>query len=99
MKRNSDMRRYLPYAVAPALLIAGYALAHYPIMEMVADNVVKKYQTSTCEQLWQEKMKPKSPKEKEMVQLLRGDPQMRTAFINRIAAPVVNKMFECGMIP
>jgi len=31
--------------------------------------------------------------------MLRGDPQMRTLFINKVAAPVVNKMFECGMIP
>jgi hypothetical protein len=24
---------------------------------------------------------------------------MRAAFINKIAAPIANKMFECGMIP
>ena len=30
---------------------------------------------------------------------LKSDPQARTAFINKIAGPVVNKMFECGMIP
>ena len=29
----------------------------------------------------------------------REDPQMRQAFFNQIAAPIVNKMFECGMIP
>jgi hypothetical protein len=23
----------------------------------------------------------------------------RTAFINRVAAPIANKLFECGMIP
>jgi hypothetical protein len=27
------------------------------------------------------------------------DPQMRNAFIDRIAVPIANKMFECGMIP
>ena len=93
------MKRYLPYVAAPALLAAGYAFAQYPIMDMVAGKVIQKYETSTCEQLWQEKMQPKSEREKEMVQMLRSDPQMRTAFINKIAAPVVNKMFECGMIP
>jgi hypothetical protein len=31
--------------------------------------------------------------------MLRGDPQMRAAFINRVAGPIANKMFECGMIP
>jgi len=35
----------------------------------------------------------------ELVQTLRNDPHMRIVFINKIAAPVVNKMFECGMIP
>jgi hypothetical protein len=34
-----------------------------------------------------------------MIQMLRNDAQMRAAFINKIAAPVANKMFECGMIP
>jgi hypothetical protein len=30
---------------------------------------------------------------------LRNDSQARMAFIDKIAAPVLNKMFECGMIP
>ena len=33
------------------------------------------------------------------VRALRNDPQMRSAFINRVAAPIANKLFECGMIP
>jgi hypothetical protein len=32
-------------------------------------------------------------------QALRNDPQMRQAFINQVAGPIVNKMFECGMAP
>ena len=84
----------------PALLFAGVAGAQqYPLMDMVADKVIQKYQQSTCEQLWQRKGKPKPEKEQEAIQLLRDDPQMRTAFINKVAAPIANKMFECGMIP
>jgi hypothetical protein len=30
--------------------------------------------------------------------MLQGGPQMRAAFIDRVAAPIANKMFECGMI-
>ena len=93
------MKRYIPYVAAPALLFAGYALAQYPIMDMVAGKVIKKYETATCQQLWEEKGKPKPAREQEAIQMLRNDPQMRTAFINKIAGPVVNKMFECGMIP
>ena len=75
----------------------------YPVMDAVANKIIQKYQTSTCEQLWQEKAqgqgKPKSAQEQEAIKILRNDPQMRAAFINKIAAPVANKMFECGMIP
>lgn len=66
---------------------------------MVADKVIGKYQSATCEQLWQQRGEPKSPEEQRAVQFLRNDPQARTAFIDRVAAPIANKLFECGMIP
>jgi hypothetical protein len=31
--------------------------------------------------------------------MLKSNPQMRAAFIDKIAAPIANKMFDCGMIP
>lgn len=75
----------------------------YPIMDAIANKIIQKYQGSTCEQLWQEKAqaknKPKSQQEQEAIGILRNDPQMRAAFINKIAAPIANKMFDCGMIP
>ena len=60
---------------------------------------IQKYGQSTCEQLWEQRGKPKSAQEQEVIKMLRGDAQMRTVFVNKIAAPVANKMFECGMIP
>ena len=87
------------FALMLALLVAGVAGAQFPILDLVASNVIQKYQQSSCEQLWEQRGKPKSQQEQELIQLLRGDPQMRTTFINKIAAPVANKMFECGMIP
>lgn len=96
-------RRPLWFALMPALLFAGVAKAQYPIMNEVADKVVQKYQRSSCEQLWQEKAQkqgqPKPEREQEALRVLRDDPQMRAAFINKVAGPIVNKMFECGMIP
>jgi hypothetical protein len=92
-------RLYFLTVLSGVLLFAGVASAQYPIMDRIADKVVQKYQNSTCEQLWQKKGQPKSQREQEAVQLLRGDPQMRAAFINRVAGPIANKMFECGMIP
>jgi hypothetical protein len=80
-------------------IIAGVAYAQYPILDMVAGKVIQKYQSSSCEQLWQKKGEPKSMEEQRVIGLLQSDPQMRTAFINQVAAPIANKMFECGMIP
>jgi hypothetical protein len=82
------------------LLFAGFASAQqFPILDRVAEKVIQKYQAANCEQLWQEKGKPKSAEEERVVQILKSDPQMRQEFINKVAAPIANKMFECGMIP
>ena len=96
------MRRYSPLALMLTLLYVCIGNAQqYPVMDMIANKVIQKYQTATCEQLWQEKAKkaPPSAQEQQAIKMLKGDPQMRTAFINKIAAPVANKMFDCGMIP
>jgi len=92
-------KRFLRYALLPAAFVAGIAAAQYPILDLIADRVVQKYQNSSCEQLWQKRGEPKSPEEQRIVGLLKNDPQMRTAFIDKVAAPIANKMFECGMIP
>lgn len=94
------MKRTTQFAlVTSALAMAGIAHAQYPILDMVAGKVVQKYQGMTCEQLWQQKGQPKSAEEQRVIGMLKSDPQMRQAFINRVAAPIANKMFECGMIP
>ncbi len=93
------IRRISLFASVLFLLSVGVASAQHPLLDMVADKVVQKYQNSTCEQLWQKKGQPKSEREQEALQLLRSDPQLRSEFINKVAAPIANKMFECGMIP
>ena len=94
-------RNYL-FALMLALVYVSIGNAQqYPMMDAVANKVIQKYQTSTCEQLWQKKSQkaPPSQEEQNEIALLKSDPQMRQAFLDKIAGPVVNKMFECGMIP
>jgi hypothetical protein len=81
------------------LAFAGAALADFPLMNAVADKVIQKYQSATCEQLWAQKQQPKSAEEQRVIGLLKSDPQLRTAFMNKVAGPISNKMFDCGMIP
>ncbi len=91
-------KRFWLLGVVPVAFVAGVAFAQYPIMNMVADKVIQKYQSSSCEQLWASKGQH-GPEEQRVMGLLKNDPQMRQAFFNRIAGPVMNKMFDCGMIP
>ena len=99
------IRRFYLLALVSVLLPVGLARAQesYPIMEKVAQKVIEKYQTSSCQQLAQQKKQlptgQRAQMEQRAIQILRNDPQMRTAFLNRVAAPIANKLFECGMIP
>jgi hypothetical protein len=98
-KEHVMNKRVYVAVAACALGAAGFAVGQGRILDMVAQKVIGKYQSSSCEQLWQQKGAPKSPEEQKAVQFLKNDAQARTAFINQVAAPIANKMFECGMIP
>ena len=104
MKRMS----YL-LVLAVLLLVVGSSpvspqgQSQYPIADKVADKVIQKYQTSSCEELAAKKKEPPSATEAAMMQravtLLKQDPQMRKHFIDKVAPPIANKLFECGFIP
>jgi hypothetical protein len=93
------------FLVASAIVLFCTAVnaQDFPVLDQIASKVIQKYQQATCEQLWQERAqkgkKPESPMEQRAVEMLKSDSQMRAAFINKIAAPIANKMFDCGMIP
>jgi hypothetical protein len=81
-----------------AFILAGEASAQGMLLDFAADKVINKYQTATCDELKAQKKQPPTDKEKEAVEFLRSDSQARIFFINKIAGPVLNKMFDCGMI-
>ena len=93
------MKPTVTFAVVAAAALAGIAYAQYPMVDMVANKVVQKYQSSSCEQLWQNRGKPASAEEQRILNFLRNDQGARQEFFNKIAGPVMNKMFDCGMIP
>jgi hypothetical protein len=109
------MKRYTPWIAVIGLVsltflgitlfrpseVRAQPSQQFPIMDQVANKIIQKYQTSTCEQLWIKKSEkaPPSAEEQKVLAFLKTDPQMRAAFINKIAPPIANKMFDCGMIP
>ena len=72
-------------------------------MDIVAQKIIDKYNNSICVQLATANSEKPQGEEAAMkakvVAALKADPQMRQAFMNKVAAPIANKMFECGMIP
>jgi hypothetical protein len=105
--RKTDQEETMNKRLVLATAMFGLCFAstagaqQYPMLDKVASRVVQKYQQSTCEQLRQQRRqsKPKPQMEEKMIQMLHDDPGMRQEFINRVAAPIANKLFECGLIP
>lgn len=102
-------RRFFIFAPMLLLFFIGIAYTNtqqqpeYPIMEKVAQKVIEKYQKSSCADLKGQKQQQPSPEEAQMkkrvIEALKKDPKMRQDFMDRVAGPIANKMFECGMIP
>jgi hypothetical protein len=94
------MRKSIGIAVfVSSLIAAGAVFAQGILLDFAADKVIKKFQDGTCEELKAQKNEPRSEKEKMAIEFLRHDSQARVTFIDKIAAPVLNKMFECDLIP
>ncbi len=95
--------RQLRYALVLASLGATVVVFaqgnRYPMLDMLSQKVIQKYQTSTCQQLAANKAAPPNDMERRAVELLRQDPQLRAQFLDKVAAPIANKLFECGLIP
>jgi hypothetical protein len=88
-------------ALLLALLYVTVAVAQHPVVDAVANKVVQKYQTSSCQQLMQQKAQkqPPSAGEQKAMEMLKNDAQMRHEFVGIVADQVVDKLIQCGMIP
>ncbi|MCU0545210.1 MAG: hypothetical protein MUE44_24060 [Oscillatoriaceae cyanobacterium Prado104] len=79
------------------------------LLDVAANLVINKYQSASCEEIAQ--MKPQSGKssqasggkdaalQAQAIEMLRKNPEMRKKFIDRVAGPIANRMFECNLIP
>ena len=75
-------------------------LAQGMLLDFAADKVIKKFTTSSCDELKAMKGEPPSEKEKMAIDFLRNDSAGAQGLHRQDRrAVVMNKMFECGMIP
>jgi hypothetical protein len=98
MERNM-IRSICAAGLVTAMLVADGAAGQGMLLDAAADKVVQKYQSASCEELKAMKGDAPSEKEKMAFDFLRNDSQARNFFVDKVAATVLNKMFECGMIP
>jgi len=85
--------------VVLVVVIGGGWASRGKAVDLAADEVIKKFQSASCEQLKAQKDEPPTVMKKVALSVLHDDEKVRVAFIDRIAAPVLNKMIECGMAP
>lgn len=97
------MNRYAISTLAVAVVASVAAVAVNaqmgPLADQIAAKVIQKYQSSTCQQIAADKAAPPNDMQKKAIEQLKKDPQLRQAFIAKVAGPIANKLFDCGMIP
>jgi hypothetical protein len=90
-------------SVSVAAATTARQAAPTPVMDAVAQKVIQKYQNASCSDLMVKKTTPptdeQAQKRAQAIEAMRNNPAMRQAFIDRVAAPIANKLFDCGMIP
>ncbi|NES19611.1 MAG: hypothetical protein F6K41_11945 [Symploca sp. SIO3E6] len=79
------------------------------LLDAAANVVIEKFQNASCEELStmtanSDKNSPAGGEQQAAIQkkaiaLLEKNPEIREEFLNRVAAPIANKMFDCNLIP
>ena len=79
------------------------APSQYPVLDKIADKVILKYQNTSCDDL-KAKKQQQAPEqrpalEQKAIDELKNNADKRKYFLDKVASPIANKMFECGMVP
>lgn len=87
----------------------GMFLSEDQLVEKAANFVINKYQQATCEEIAKMHPSAKDTVEEDnkmnkmiknrAIEILKNNPEMRKKFINQVAGPIANKMFECDILP
>ncbi len=86
-------------------------LSKEALLDVAANFAIAKYEKASCAEVAQ--MQPKSQSapgsptdagkeaalQAKAIEMLQNNPEMRQKFIDRVAGPIANKMFECYLIP
>ena len=99
----------LVLAILSAIALSACGQSKEALLDTAANFVIEKYQNASCEEVAD--MQPKSAEEAKAdgspdaklqakaIELLQNNPELREEFINRVAGPIANRMFDCDLIP
>jgi len=101
LRHVSTIIRFAMASLFLVTLSGTQAQEQHPILDKLADKIIQKYQNASCQDLQAKKAAktPPTPEEQKAIEFLKNDQQSRTYFINKIAPPIANKLFDCGLIP
>lgn len=76
------------------------------VVGVAADAVVNRISSSSCddfaaglEEAKARKAKGGSEQRERLTNAMQRNPELRAEFINKVAGPLANKLFDCGLIP
>ncbi len=94
--------------LTPALILASSCgPSQDKLLDVAANLVIAKYQNASCEEVAQMQPQAGAPAtddanaalQQKAIEMLKNNPEMREKFINRVAGPIANKMFDCNLVP
>lgn len=89
--------------VSPSPSQAELTIAQERLVNTVSQLVVDQVEQSTCEEFYlflerRDQNRGQYPQVRQrLIEAAQNNPEIREAFVDQIAAPVVNKMFDCGL--
>lgn len=89
--------------VSPSPSQAELTIAQERLVNTVSDLIVDQIEESSCEEFYEflerrGQNRGQYPQVRQrLIEAAQNNPEIREAFVQQIAPPVVNKMFDCGL--
>lgn len=97
IQMSQEIRYFVIILVLCSAGYVGIQDHRYSEIDILAQKVIDTYQRISCEDIVTKRSEILQVNE-QIVKIMHESVDIRRKFINRIAAPVANKLFACGLI-
>jgi len=113
MRKLSQKPGFLDLGVTVGMVVSSCDsfVSQEALLDIAVNFAIAKYEKASCEEVAQMQPQSKSTPDSttdggkqaalqaKAIELLQNNPEVRQKFIDRVAGPIANKMFECNLIP